>query len=129
MDAEQIVRITPEVIRSLIQKSPAPTIAKQGPGRREQERWPFAGTVELWLPDTAYGEKHILATLHNISAGGLAVRSRLPIQTDTRVDLALHQPDLSCYGQAIVRHCTSAPSGYLIGVEFLFSDGSESDES
>lgn len=118
MDAERIVKLTPEAVRSLLDSQSVKSQPKDLPGRRRERRWPFPGTVEVWLPDDAYGEKHILATLQNLSSGGLAIRCRRPIPTDTKISLALHQPELSCYGHAIVRHCTRAQVGYLVGVEF-----------
>jgi hypothetical protein len=120
MDAEKIVKLTPEAIRELLDARRIDVHAKRPPGKRREERWPFPGTVEVWLPDECYGERHILATLHNLSPNGLAMRTRRPIPSDTRVSLAIHQPELSCYGHAIVRHCTSAAVGYLIGVEFWY---------
>jgi hypothetical protein len=60
--------------------------------------------------------------------GGLAIRTRRPIPTDTRISLAIHEPELSCYGHAVVRHCTRATVGYLIGAEFIFYEGSEDSE-
>lgn len=119
MDAERIVKLSPDAIRELLAETNTHSHSKQPPGVRREERWPFAGTVEVWLPEEAYGERHLLATLHNLSLGGLAMRSRRPIPTDTRLSLAIHQPELSCYGHAVVRHCTRAAVGYLIGVEFL----------
>jgi len=125
MDAEKILKIAPDVIQTLLEARSVRSESKTAPGARASERWPFAGTVEVWLPEGCYGERHVLATLHNLSAGGLAMRTRRPIPTDTRVSIALHQPELSCYGHALVRHCTVASVGYLIGVEFDFqpSDG------
>ena len=126
MDAEQIVKITPEAIRELINAcQPARSSAGTACGRRE-ERWPFAGTVEVWLPDECYGERHLLATLHNLSPNGLAMRTRRPVPTGTRLSIALHQPELSCYGHAVVRHCTRAQVGYLVGVEFEYGEESKS---
>lgn len=124
MDAERIVRLSPEAIRELLDSRKIDAQSKHPPGKRHVERWPFPGTVEVWLPDECYGERHLLATLHNLSAGGLAMRTRRPIPTSTRLSLALHQPELSCYGHAIVRHCTRAPVGYLVGVEFFYVDES-----
>ncbi len=118
MDAEKIVKLTPDVIRELLDSRRIDAQSKHPPGKRRVERWPFPGTVEVWLPDDCYGERHILATLHNLSATGLAMRTRRPIPSETRISLAIHQPELSCYGHATVRHCTSAAVGYLIGVEF-----------
>ena len=125
MDAEEIVKLTPEAIRELLDSRQAEVYSKQPAGRRREERWPFPGAVELWLPDDCYGERHMVATLHNLSQHGLALRSRRPIPTNTRIALALHEPRLSCYGHAVVRHCTRAPVGYLIGVEFDYSEEEE----
>lgn len=120
MDAEKIVKLSPDAIRGLLESRNVKVQLKTAPGRRTEERWPFAGTVEVWLPEGAYGERHLLATLHNLSVGGLAMRTRRPIPADTKITLAVHEPQLSCYGSAIVRHCTQAAVGYLIGVEFTF---------
>ncbi|HMQ14707.1 MAG TPA: PilZ domain-containing protein [Phycisphaerae bacterium] len=122
MDAERIVKLSPEAVSSLVKQCGVHSHANQPPGQRREDRWPFPGTVEVWLPDECYGERHLLATLHNLSPNGLAMRTRRPVPTDTRLSLAIHQPELSCYGHAVVRHCTRAPVGYLIGVEFTFSD-------
>lgn len=127
MDAEEIVRLTPEAVRELIDTQRVVTVPKQGQGQRREERWPFPGTVEVWLPEECYGERHILATLHNLSANGLAMRSRRPVPKDTRISVAIHQPTMSCYGYAIVRHCTRAHVGYLIGVEFSFQANDDAD--
>ncbi len=120
MDAEEIVKLTPATIQELIDSRRIESVAKQGQGLRREERWPFPGTVEVWLPESCYGERHVLATLHNLSPNGLAMRSRRPVLKDTRISLAIHQPAMSCYGYAVVRHCTRAHVGYLIGVEFTF---------
>ena len=127
MDAEKIVKLTPGVIRELLDARQVAAHSKHPPGKRREERWPFPGTVEVWLPDECYGERHLLATLHNLSAIGLAMRTRRPIPTETQISLALHQPELTCYGRAMVRHCTRASVGYLIGVEFQFHQGETTD--
>jgi len=121
MDAEQIVKLTPETIREMLAAQQVHTHGKRGQGKRREERWPFPGAVEVWLPSECYGEQHLLATLHNLSANGLAMRARRPVPTDTRIALAIHEPALSVYGHAVVRHCTRAHVGYLIGVEFCFT--------
>jgi len=129
MDAEQIVKLTPEAIRELLESRSVKAEQKEAPGKRRIERWPFAGTVEIWLPSDCYGEQHILATLHNLSEGGLAMRTRRPIPVDTRLSVALHQPALSVYGHALVRHCTRVHAGYLVGVEFIYFAEEQDDES
>jgi hypothetical protein len=127
MDAEEIVKLSPDAIRELIDSRRIDAVPKQNEGLRCEERWPFPGTVEIWLPEGCYGERHLLATLHNLSPHGLAMRSRRPVSKDTRVSLAIHQPALSCYGYGVVRHCTRAHVGYLIGVEFTFQADDDTD--
>ena len=36
--------------------------------------------------------------------------------------LAVHQPELSLHGRAVVKHCTEIDAGCYIGVQFLFED-------
>lgn len=120
MDADRIVRLTPAAVEELLDAHRMPSVAKQANVKRRHERWPFPGTIEIWLPEKCYGELNFLATLHNLSPGGLAMRSRRPIPVDTRLSFAIHVPALSTYGEGVVRHCTQAHAGYLIGVEFIF---------
>jgi hypothetical protein len=120
MDTERIVKMSPAAIRELVERRGVKSEPKQSASRRRHERWPFPGTVEIWLPDKCYGDQHILATLHNLSLNGLAMRVRRPIPAETRISLAIHQPEMTCYGRAVVRHCTRAAVGYLVGAEFYF---------
>lgn len=125
MDADRIVKLSPDAVSELIESQRVNSVAKIPPGRRREERWPFPGTVEVWLPENCYGERHLLATLHNLSTHGLAMRCRRPLPTDTKISLAVHQPEMSVYGAALVRHCTQAHVGYLIGLEFIFEAEAE----
>lgn len=127
MDAERIVKLSPEAIAELIDAHRVAAVSKEPPGKRREERWPFPGTVELWLPEQCYGERHMLATLHNLSPNGLGMRSRRPVPVDTKVSLAIHQPALSCYGHALVRHCTRTHVGYLVGLEFIYQSEEQDD--
>ncbi len=125
MDAQEIVKISPDSIRELLQARVPADHEPVHHEHRRSPRWPFPGTVEVWLPDEAYGERHMLATLHNLSPTGLAMRTRRPIHSNTRISLAIHQPELSCYGHAVVRHCTRSNVGYLVGVELMFDGQGE----
>lgn len=120
MDAQEIVKISPESIREMLEAQVPCEDIPSGDEQRRSPRWPFPGTVEIWLPDDAFGERHVLATLHNLSPTGLAMRTRRAVHSGTRISLAIHQPELSCYGHAVVRHCTRSNVGYLIGVELVF---------
>lgn len=121
MDAKEIVKLTPEAVDEMLASSGLSVEKEDAGSKRRTRRWPFAGTVEVWLPASAYGERYFHATLHNLSRGGLAMRAQRAIHSGTRIQIAIHQPDLSACGDAIVRHCTRNPGGYLIGVEFAFA--------
>ncbi len=125
MDADRIIKLSPDAVRELLDSQSVKAESKLPPGQRRAERWPFAGAVEVWLPDRCYGERHVIASMHNLSLHGLAMRTRVPIPSDTSISLAIHEPALSCYGQAIVRHCTRGAVGYLVGVEFIFRESDE----
>jgi hypothetical protein len=129
MDAERIIELSVTAVSELLDSQNIHALPKQSPGQRRAPRWPFPGAVEVWLPDHCYGERHMIATMHNLSLHGLAMRTRLPIPSDTLISLAIHEPALSCYGQAVVRHCTRAAIGYLVGVEFIFNDNDDNDPS
>ncbi|MBN2447617.1 MAG: PilZ domain-containing protein [Phycisphaerae bacterium] len=129
MDAEKIVRLSPDVIGELLDSQRTKAIKKEPEHeQRNADRWPFPGTVEVWLPPECYGDRHVLATLHNLSRDGLAMRLRCPLPVGGKISLALHQPELSCYGHAIVRHCTQAAIGYLVGVEFCYPHAASDDD-
>lgn len=129
MDAERIIKLSLTAVSELLNSQNIQALPKQAPGQRRAPRWPFPGAVEVWLPDHCYGERHMIATMHNLSLHGLAMRTRLPIPSGTLISLAIHEPALSCYGQAVVRHCTRAVVGYLVGVEFIFNENDEEDSS
>jgi hypothetical protein len=128
MDAERIIKLSVAAVSELLESQNIKVLPKQPPGQRRSPRWPFPGAVEVWLPDHCYGERHMLATMHNLSMSGLAMRTRLPIATDTLISLAIHEPALSCYGQGVVRHCTRAAVGYLVGIEFIFNEDEENED-
>jgi len=129
MDTDNIVRLSLESVRELIDSLRPGAATQPGDGKRREQRWPFPGTVEVWLPESCYGERYLLATLHNLSSSGLAMRCDRPVPTQTRIQIAVHVPKLSCYGEAIVRHCTRAIAGYLIGVEFILESDEPAEDS
>ena len=89
--------------------------------RRQVARWPFPGTVQLWVPDDEVGESLILATSLDLSVEGLAVRCETSLEVGIELTLAVHEPEVSFQGRAVVRHCTENDDGlYCIGMAFLF---------
>lgn len=90
------------------------------PGGRRAARWPFPGTVELWLPTPDGFERHQLATSHDLSVDGIGLRCDEKIEPGMELAIAIHEPEASFHGRAIVRHCTpDRRGGYVVGMEFL----------
>jgi hypothetical protein len=89
--------------------------------RRTLVRWPFPGTVQLWLPEE-HGEEQVFGTCLNLSHQGLGILCDDPLPVGTSLTLAIHQPEMSFQGQGVVRHCTEIEAGYFVGVQFEFSD-------
>ena len=120
MDATEIKPLTEEAVASLLadQETQIPDV--QANGRRRAPRWPFPGTVEMWVPDETGTEQLALATCLNLSRHGLGMLNEEPLTIGLEFALAVHQPEASLHGRAIVRHCTETEAGYYVGVEFLF---------
>ena len=120
MDATEICPLTEDAVAKLlthrrIKKSNA------GPrGRRKTTRWPFPGTVELWIPEEGGIERYALATSLNLSLHGAGIRCDEPLAAGLDLAIAIHEPEVSFHGRAIVRHCTEIEDDYLIGLQFCF---------
>ena len=92
------------------------------PCRRELVRWPFPGAAELWVRDADGVEQHSLATCFNLSLGGVGVRLDEPLEVGAEISIAVHQPEVSFHGRAIVRHCTPDAGGeHVAGLAFVFT--------
>lgn len=120
MDADEIVPLTRESIRRLLDsRTPSPA-GRDAPGKRQAPRWPFPGAVEIWIPAAAGHGTHVIATLHDLSEAGVGVRSDVKLEPGVVHSIAVHQPEMSLHGQATVRHCTPRRSGYHVGMQFNF---------
>lgn len=88
---------------------------------RRTTRWPFPGTVELWLPRDGGGDAYALATSINLSADGIGIKFEEPLKPGLNTGIAFHEPEASFHGHATVRHCTELEDGsYFIGMQFRF---------
>jgi hypothetical protein len=56
----------------------------------------------------------------NLSLGGVGLRCDEPLSPGLELAIAVHEPEVSLHGRAVVRHCTGMRGDYLIGVEFLY---------
>lgn len=120
MDATEIVPLTREGLAALLARREASGQDEGFNGRRRYPRWPFPGTVELWIPDDTGGEGYALATCENLGLGGVGIRCPEPLKPGLELAIAIHQPERSFHGRARVRHCTQFPQGYYCGLEFAF---------
>ena len=122
MDATEISPLTEEAIaRGLIGRE-SPVAEPKTNGRRRAPRWPFPGTVQLWIPHEDGADRHHLATCMNLSLHGLGMISDIELPIGLTFTLAIHQPEASFQGRAVVRHCTEVEGRYYIGVQFIFDE-------
>jgi hypothetical protein len=123
MDATEFCELCPESIARLLagrQKNLHPT---NWHGRRNAPRWPFPSTVELWVPAPDGEDHYCLATSINLSTTGIGLKVDEPIAAGTELAIAVHEPEMSFHGRAVVRHCTETDRGYSIaGLQFLFDE-------
>jgi len=120
MDATEICPLTEEAIGRLLAGRSIELCQPGTNGRRVAPRWPFPGTVEMWLPDDEGVEQHHLATCINLSLHGLGMLCDDELPIGLEFALAIHQPESSFHGRAVVRHCTEVQAGYYVGIQFIF---------
>ena len=123
MNATEICALTPEAVAELLTARHQAGKHLNWHGRRNAQRWAFPSTVELWLPDGHGGERYALATSINLSTMGMGLKSDEPIESGTVVSVAIHEPEMSFFGRAVVRHCTETEHGFsIVGLEFFFGE-------
>jgi PilZ domain len=118
MNTDEIIQLTRESIRDLVYSRQAEVDSLPGHTRRRTPRWPFPGTVGIHPTDGTNGQW--FATCRDISETGLGMCGEHYFYPDTIVEIAIHLPEATLYGRAVVRYCQQTPSGYMTGVEFTF---------
>ena len=121
MDTSEICALTEDAVAKLLAERAAKAGGSGTNGRRGTPRWPFPGTIELWIPDENSTEQHTLATSLNLSAYGIGIETEDPLPIGLELAIAIHEPELSLHGRAVVRHCTEIEVGYYVGMQFGFS--------
>lgn len=93
--------------------------AEDEPGRRSGHRHRLRGTVRVKY--TQNGAPH-LADLDvlNISSSGITARHWLAIAPETDIDMQLMLDEVTLRVRGKVVHCTSAPGGHRVGIQFEF---------
>jgi hypothetical protein len=119
MKADEIVKLSHRSIFELLKGRQEPE-SSEAPGRerRRKPRWPFPGTVEIHVSGCA---EPCFGSLRNLSETGLGMSCDRYFELESRVEIALHLPEASFCGQAIVRYCMETPRGYMTGIEFDFA--------
>ncbi len=120
MQTDQIVKLTREAIGAVLgERHRTQAGVYAGKDRRNRARWPFPGTVQIW-PCGGDGRQNWYGTLRDLSEDGLGMCCDDPFIPGTRVEIALHVPEASFCGQAIIRYCQPTGRDYLVGVQFQF---------
>lgn len=123
MNTAEICALTKEAVGQLLAKRQSRSSRADSTCRRRAMRWPFPGTVELWVPDEDTGEHYALATSINLSLEGIGIRSDEELRPGLQLAVAIHEPEMSFHGRAQVRHCTETDAGsFIVGLQFLFDD-------
>ncbi len=121
METIEIFPLTENSVDELLAERMGMDVECNGSTQRKHPRWPFPGTVELWIPGEFGPERHSLATSINLSAHGMGVRCDEELPPGMELEIAIHEPEASFHGRAIIRHCTPLRSGqYIVGMQFLF---------
>ncbi len=119
MNTAEIMPLTKEAVHNFLLTQAG--IESQGLSeRRSTQRWPFPATVELWIKDDSGVEQYALATCINLSLYGLGILYDDLLSENEEVGIAIHEPEVSFHGRAIVRHSTSIEDGYYVGLCFVF---------
>ncbi len=88
--------------------------------KREVQRWPFPGTVQIWTQDDGL-DQLIFATSLNLSSQGIGLRCEEAFPCGCELVIAVHEPEISFQGRAVVRHCSETEDGwYHIGMQFIY---------
>jgi len=118
--ASEIRKLTETSIQELLDRRSRSTLPSNGSCRRTATRWAFPGAVELWIPDCGE-ERYALATSMNLSTTGIGIRCDEALTPGMQIGIAIHEPEASLHGHAIVRHCTRTNCGdHIVGLQFVF---------
>jgi len=121
MDATEFCTLEPGSIAKLLSGRQKAVRSGNWHGRRNAPRSYFPSTVELWVPEADGEDRYCLATSINLSTTGIGLKLDDPIAPGTELAIAVHEPEMSFHGRAVVRHCTPTDHGFHIaGLEFLF---------
>ena len=120
MQTEEFIAISPESILNLLRDRYGYNEAGHTDQRRQRPRWPFPGTAELWIPNEQGEEQCVLARALNLNPDGVGILIDSEVTPGAKLSIAIHQPEVTFYGQATVRHCRAIEQGYHAGLSFVY---------
>ncbi|MBI4582304.1 MAG: PilZ domain-containing protein [Planctomycetes bacterium] len=123
MDIEEIVRLTRQQVAAVIEARQKTALGETehpvAHERRRHTRWPFKGAVEIW-PENGDGRIVTHGTCLNIGETGLGLSCDEHLQPGSTVEIAVHLPEATLCGKAIVRYCAEVRNQFMVGMEFVF---------
>lgn len=119
MQTEEFIRISPEAIMKILcERYGYHDHDKDAGGRRRQMRWPFPSAIELWREGE---DDYRLGRALNLSLGGIGALMESPVDPGKRLNVAIHEPEATLYGEVTVQHCApSGNNGHHVGLEFTY---------
>ncbi|MCB9850995.1 MAG: hypothetical protein H6817_09875 [Phycisphaerales bacterium] len=120
MQTEEFIPLSADAVLDILHERYGYCDDRDANERRGRTRWPFPGTVELWVPNEDGGEEYLLARALNLSPLGVGILVEDDIPMDARVSIAIHQPEATLFGKALTRHASPTPEGTLVGLQFLY---------
>ena len=118
MNVDEFQPLTKTAIRTLLEARQSGKEVLNEQDKRRLPRWPFPGKAELWLVKQDGSEPLVIGEIHELNEMGAGIRCGLRIEPGQVVTIAIHQPEASFHGTAVVRHCTAYSTGYQVGLEF-----------
>ncbi len=116
---QEFLPLTEQAVTQLLENRYGYTDKEVGDSRRRKPRWPFPGTIEVWVP-VDDGEEHLLGRGVNLSPNGVGAILDVALKPMQSVPIAIHEPEATLYGRAEVRHCAPHEEGYFVGLQFVF---------
>lgn len=123
MQTEEFIRISPEaVMKILCERYGYHDHETDAGGQRKQMRWPFPSTIEVWQDGE---DDYRLGQALNLSLGGVGAVMDSPLIPGRRLNVAIHEPEATLYGEVTVRHCAATGDKHHVGFEFVYEMESE----
>lgn len=122
MQTQEIVKLTQKRIADIVKaRQESGKLSDELPHveRRKHPRWPFKGAVELW-PEGVDGRSLTHATCLNLSETGMGLSCDEHLNPGQPMEVAIHLPEMTLCGRAVVRYCAEIRGQFMVGMEFLF---------